>query len=106
VRILLDESVPRQLAALLTPHDVTTVPRAGWAGLRNGELLRRAGAEYDVLVTGDRGFEHQQNLRSLGLRIVLIVARDNRVETITAMAPLVLAAIERAQPGEIEVVGT
>ena len=81
---------------------MTTVPRAGWAGLRNGELLLRADGEYDVFVTGDRGLMHQQNLGPLRLRIVLIVARDNRVETITALAPLVLEAVLRAQPGQVE----
>ena len=81
---------------------MTTVPRAGWAGLRNGELLLRANGEYEVFVTGDRGLMHQQNLGHLRLRIVLIVARDNRVETITALAPLVLQAIQSAQPGQVE----
>jgi len=102
VRILPDESLPRQLAGLLTGHDVTTVPRAGWAGLRNGELLLRADGEYEVFITGDRGLMYQQNLGHLRLRIVLIVAPDNRVETITALAPLVLQAIQRAQPGQVE----
>jgi hypothetical protein len=53
-------------------------------------------------VTGDRGLLHPQNLGRLRLRIVLIVARDNRVETITALAPLVLEAIERVGPGQVE----
>jgi hypothetical protein len=30
------------------------VPRMGWAGLKNGELLRRASIQFDVLVTGDQ----------------------------------------------------
>lgn len=53
-------------------------------------------------MTGDRGLLHPQNLGRLRLRIVLIVARDNRVETITALAPLVLEAIERVGPGQVE----
>ncbi len=38
-RVLLDECVDSRLARELTGHDVTTVPEAGWAGTRNGELL-------------------------------------------------------------------
>ena len=41
--MLLDEQLPRQLARELAGHEVRTVQREGWAGLKNGELLRRAG---------------------------------------------------------------
>ena len=99
MRILLDESVPRQLAAHLGEHEVTTVTRQGWAGLQNGELLRRASATFDVFVTGDRGIEHQQNLAALGLGLVVIVARDNRVETVIALAPRIREALEAVKPG-------
>jgi hypothetical protein len=63
VRVLLDESVPRPLAALLKGHDVTTVGQHGWAGIRNGELLERASAEFDVLVTVDKNLPRQLDLR-------------------------------------------
>ena len=53
MRILLDESLPRQLALEISGHQVQTVQKQGWAGLKNGELLRRASADFDVLVTGD-----------------------------------------------------
>ena len=42
MRILLDESLPRELKQELPGHDVQTVQDAGWAGLKNGDLLRRA----------------------------------------------------------------
>ena len=67
VRVLLDESVPRQLAPLLSSHSVSTVPREGWAGLDNGELLDRAVQRFDVLVTGDQSLQYQQNPRPLCL---------------------------------------
>lgn len=35
--------------------------RLGWAGLKNGALFQRATGEYDVLITGDRNLEYQQN---------------------------------------------
>lgn len=99
MRVLLDESVPRQLAARLEGHEVVTVPRAGWAGLRNGELLRRAADEFDVFVTGDQHLEHQQNLSGLSLAIVVVVAPNNRVDTIVALAGRILEAIASARPG-------
>lgn len=44
MRILLDESLPRQLAQELPGHEVQTVQKRGWAGLKNGDLLRIASA--------------------------------------------------------------
>ena len=42
---------------------------AGWTGIDNGELLRLAAERFDVLITADRNFEHQQNLRTLRFRL-------------------------------------
>jgi len=52
MRILLDESLPRELAQELPGHDVQTVQDADWSGLMNGELLRRA-AERTLIRVGD-----------------------------------------------------
>ena len=63
MRVLLDEQLPRQLATELTDHEVRTVQQQGWAGLTNGELLRRAADEgFQVLITADQNLEFQQNL--------------------------------------------
>ena len=40
MRILLDECLPARLRRDLPGHEVLTVPRAGWAGVKNGKLLR------------------------------------------------------------------
>src|SRR5437762_3084766 len=42
VKILLDECVPRQLDQVVTEDECATPQDRGWAGLTNGELLRRA----------------------------------------------------------------
>jgi hypothetical protein len=42
MRVLLDECVPRGLRDEIAGHEVSTVAEAGWAGVKNGELLRRA----------------------------------------------------------------
>ena len=104
MRLLLDESLPRQLAARLSDHEVSTVHREGWAGTKNGELLRRANDRFDVLITGDRNLQHQQNRIGIQLGIIVVAARDNRVATITAMAPAILAALTRVRSGEVVIV--
>ena len=54
MRVLLNECVPRALRNDLPGHEVKTVAELGWAGVKNGELLRRAAAEFDLLITVDR----------------------------------------------------
>ena len=55
MRVLLDEQLPRHLAREIAGHDVRTVQQCGWAGFKNGELLRVAAvAGFEVLVTADR----------------------------------------------------
>ena len=101
MRVLLDESVPRQLAPLLIGHSVTTVPGEGWAGISDGELLRRAASRFDALITGDQSLRHQQSLAGLDLGIVVLVAADNRVETIVALRDPILDVLARLGPGEV-----
>lgn len=76
MRVLLDEQLPRQLVPELTGHEVRTVQQQGWAGLTNGELLRRAADEgLEVLLTADQNLEFQQNLARSRLGIIILVAR-------------------------------
>jgi hypothetical protein len=50
-------------------HDVRTVQQQGWAGLKNGELLRRAAVEaFEVFLTAD------QNLSISRISLVLRLA--------------------------------
>jgi hypothetical protein len=94
VRVLLDESVPRQLVSELSGHDVQTVVQLGWTGIQNGELLRRGTqAGYEVLVTMDRNLEHQQNIARAGLGVLVVIARDSRVETLLPLAASINVAL-------------
>jgi hypothetical protein len=54
MRLLLDENLDWRLRRDLLDHQVESVPLIGWAGIENGELLRKAvEAGFDVLVTMD-----------------------------------------------------
>ena len=98
MRILLDEDVPRRLAPLLVGHDVTTVPQAGWAGVKNGKLLGLAGSRFDAFVTMDRNIEFQQNLARLPVAVLVIVAANNRMEHLVPLLPNILAALRDLPP--------
>lgn len=62
MRILLDENVPRKLKQAFPELIVATVGEMGWAGVRNGELLKLAENVFDVLITVDKGVQHQNGV--------------------------------------------
>lgn len=99
MRVLLDESLPRQLKRLLTDSDVSTVPEVGWAGKKNGELLRLAEARFDVFVTMDRGLPFQQDLGRLQLCVVILIARSNDISDLLALGAELREAVASAEPG-------
>jgi predicted nuclease of predicted toxin-antitoxin system len=98
MHILLDESVPGRLGLMLTGHTVVTVQRRGWASVKNGKLLALAAGEFDVLLTADKGMEYQQNLAILPVSILIVLARSNRIEDLTAAVPAILAALTELPP--------
>ena len=105
MRILLDESLPRPLARLLSDHDVRTVGAMGWAGRRNGELLHLAAAEFDALLTADQNLEHQQNLAALPLAVIVLVAPTNRIRALRPLIPDLLQALQGLAPRQLIRVG-
>ncbi len=100
--ILLDEQLPRQLVRHFAGHSVRTVQQQSWAGLKNGVLLGKAeAAGFTVLVTGDQSLEHQQNLASRKLGIVVLIAVSNALEDLLPLMPTALLAIKRIKPGQV-----
>jgi hypothetical protein len=106
MRVLLDECVPRALRQELFDHEVKTVAEAGWAGLKNGELLRLAAGEFDLLLTVDRSLEYQQNFAGVELAVIVVHASSNDVVLLRPLMPAVLAAISEAKPGMVMHIGT
>lgn len=72
------KQLPRQLARECGGYDVSTVQQQGWAGLKNGELLRVAAeSSFEVLITADRNLQFQRNLAQSRLGIILLIAPSN-----------------------------
>lgn len=94
MRILLDESLPRPISRFLVGHDVSTVAREGWTSLTNGALLREAATRFDVMLTADQNLEFQQNLATLPVAVVILVAESNRLESLEPLVPDVLNALK------------
>ena len=105
MRLLLDENLPRDLAAELTGHQVTTVQAIGWSGTTNGELLRRAGERFDALLTMDRGLQYQYNLGNVGVAIVIIRARSNRMTDLEPLVDDILHVLPDMSAGQVREIG-
>ena len=105
MRLLLDECVPKRLKRELLGHEVKTVQDMGWAGIKNGALLKLADGQFDALLTVDQGIEYQQNLSGLTISVVVMLAASNDVDDLRPLLPGVEQALADLRAGEISRVG-
>lgn len=103
-RVLLDENLPQRLAQELPDFDVHTVAEVGWAGAKNGDLLRLAESKFDLFVTADRNLPEQQNLSVLGLGIVILQAHSTKPDDLLPLVLALLDALKTARPGQTLIV--
>ena len=106
MKVLLDECVDRRFARDLTGHEVTTVPRRGWAGIKNGDLLRLAEKEFDAFITVDRKLSRQQDLIKFRIPVLLLRARTNRIQDIRPLAAQLLEKLARAPAGLLTIISS
>ena len=98
MKILLDECVPWPLAKQLVGHDCQSVRLCGWAGIKNGELLRLAETRFDLFITSDQNLAYQQNLA--GRRIAILLLSTNKLRQIVAAVDSIRSALSMLGPGE------
>lgn len=103
MRVLLDECLPARFARDLTGHEVKTVPQAGWAGIKNGRLLKLVteSGRFEAFVTVDKSLRHQQNLRDIPFGIAVLRARSNNLADVRPFAPELLRRLPKLRPGEV-----
>lgn len=80
------QSLPRRLPRSLAEHDVRTVAEAEWSG-------------------ADRNLQYQQNLAALPVAVVVLVAHDNRLETLLPLVPKLLTCLATLVPNTLTRVG-
>jgi len=101
VKVLLDENLPHLLGSNLEGHEVFTVRYKGWAGLKNGELLKTAEDDaFEVLITGDQTLSYEQNLA--GRRIAIVVLSSIEWRTVKENLAPIVAALGNAVPGSVQ----
>jgi PIN like domain len=102
MRILLDECVPRPLKRELSQYDVKTVTEMGWAGTKNGALLKQMQQEqFTILLTTDQNLRYQQNLEQAGVAVVVMVAPSNRLPDLIPLIPQVCDVLDQIAPGQV-----
>ena len=101
--VLLDENLDHRLRKNLGAHEVFTVAYKGWAGLKNGELLRKAEDDgIEVFLTGDQTLTFEQSLD--GRRIAIVVLSSIELPILKNNLALIIAAIDRSTPGSVQAV--
>ena len=91
--------MPKQLGALLSGHIVKTVTQCGWSGLKNGQLLRTASADFDVMITVDQKMPDQQNISAYKLGVIILQCWSNDLESIRPLVPNLISALTKVEPG-------
>ena len=98
-RILVDESLPVELAEGLGLPFVRTVRGLGWSSLKNGELIRRA------VLAGFTFFLTAQNIRSSEIGVI-VLRGGTQIQDVRPLIPSILAAISLIGPGQVMRLGT
>ena len=106
MRLLLDESLPWRLGKLLEGHEISSVQREGWSGVKNGELLRRASTTFDAFITADQKLPYQQNLAALPLAVFVLVAHSTALVDLAPLVPELLLRLKEHEPRTLIRIGS
>jgi hypothetical protein len=100
MKILFDACCPRPLRKYLPAHEVTTAQQMGWGELRNGELLKRAQNEFEVMISTDSNIEYQQQLPEYDIALIVLRSMTGQVDELATLMPDCEAALQVIQSGE------
>jgi len=106
MKILLDENLPKQLKADFgSNYEVKTVRDMNWLGKKNGELLGLIVFNgFDFFITIDKNLRNQQNLDRIELKIFLLLAVNNRRETLQLLVRKIKDKIQEGNLQKVNIV--
>ena len=99
MRLLLDHCVDRRLARVMPAHAVKSAREMGWDELKNGNLLAAAATQFDAIITVDQNIKHEQDLRTLPIAVIVLVAKSNRMKDLESLVPDVERALQSLKSG-------
>lgn len=77
----------------------------GWSGVKNGALLLLAAEEFDAFITVDQSLPYQQNIATLPVAVVVLVARSNELQALLPLVPRIEEALATLQPRSLIEIG-
>ena len=96
MKIIIDECVPSIVKRGLPARGIVSVQDMGWAGAKNGKLLKLVVSEFDVFITSDKNLRFQQNLAEIDISILLLPS--NQVPVIKELLPQIDGALNTIRP--------
>jgi hypothetical protein len=94
--------VNQRLRNYLRGYECESAEYAGFADLKNGDLLDAAEwAHFDVLLTVDRGLEYEQNLAGRRITIIIFRSKSIAMQDLLPHVPACLAVLLSIESGEI-----
>lgn len=106
MKILLDENLPKNLKLSFTfDHELFTVQEMNWRGKRNGELLGLMTFDgFDAFVTIDKNLRHQQNLNRFPIRLFVLNAPNNKLDTLEPYVEKLAEALNRSITDQVIII--
>lgn len=102
MNVIIDECVPYIVKRRLPERQIITVQEMGWAGIKNGELLRLVEENFEIFITSDKNLKYQQNLVGRNLAIILLPGNQVPIiENLLSKIDDVLDTIQRGSYVEI-----
>ncbi len=101
MRVPLDECLPRKLRFEFPNLNVSTVSAQGWSSTTNGQLLRQATRQFDVLITADQRPRYQQDLSRFEIAVIVLKARTNKMSDLQPLIPACRQALTSIQLGQV-----
>jgi len=91
MKILLDENIPAKVKFDFGPgYEVHSVRDMGWLGKKNGELMGLMTFNgFNFFITVDKNLAKQQNISRFDIKIVLLIAKNNKHQTLQLLIPKV-----------------
>ena len=89
----------------LIQHVVVTVQEMGWASFKNGELLKLANEQFDVLMTVDKNMRYQNNFTGLNICVLTIIVKFNKLQNLIPVVDAIIKELESLKPGQIKSIG-
>ena len=74
---------------------MSTVADRKWEKLRNGRLLAAASIEFDAFLTIDKNLKREQNLATLPVAVIVLLAQSNRLVDLLPLVPAVEEELKR-----------